>query len=75
MKGTRLAPRNLWQKLRDRALEMVGRFMRAPGGLVDVELEARTGNCTGWLDDDQSARAVIEAQPLPWLESHCRLAR
>jgi hypothetical protein len=84
MKGTRLAPRDLWQKLRHRGLEMVGRFMRAPGGLVDVELEARssfatdiasTGNCTGWLDDDQSARAVIEAQPLPWLESHCRLAR
>jgi hypothetical protein len=51
-----------WQKLRHRGLETVGRFMRAPGGLVDVELEARTGNCTGWLGDDQSVRVAIEAR-------------
>jgi hypothetical protein len=56
MKGTRLAPRDLWQKLRHRGLEMVGRFMRAPGGLVDV---ARS---TGWLGDDQSVRVAIEAR-------------
>src|ERR1700730_13121269 len=37
--GHALAPRDRWQKLRDRGLEMVGRLMRAPGGLVDVELE------------------------------------
>src|SRR5882724_4432047 len=37
--GHALAPRDPGQKLHDRGLEMVGRLMRGPGGLVDVELE------------------------------------
>jgi hypothetical protein len=37
--GHALASGDRWQKLRDRGLEMVGRLVRAPSGLVDVELE------------------------------------
>jgi hypothetical protein len=37
--GHALASGDHWQKLRDRGLEMVGRLVRAPSGLVDVELE------------------------------------
>jgi hypothetical protein len=69
MKGTRLAPRDLWQKLRDRALEMVGRFMRAPGGLVDVARAPDGWMMTKCQGGDRSEGVIA------WLKSHCRLTR
>ena len=66
MKVTRLAPRDLWQKLRDRGLGMVGRFMRAPGGLVDVARAPDgwvTTKVSGWRSKRGSHRVVKE--PLP----------